>query len=129
MQTFLPYPEFEESAHVLDRKRLWKQVVETIQILNTLHGFSKGWISHPVVQMWRGHEACLTDYLLCMFYESVRRGIQYGERTHQHVTYFASFHEMRESISPPWLGNEILHLSHRCNLVRKDFDYYSQIFG
>jgi hypothetical protein len=27
---------------------------------------------------------------------------------------------------PPWLGNESFHASHRSNLLRKDFDYYSQ---
>ena len=34
MQTFLPYPDFQRSAAVLDKKRCWKQVVETKQIIN-----------------------------------------------------------------------------------------------
>ena len=33
MQTFLPYPDFARSARVLDRKRLGKQRVETLQVL------------------------------------------------------------------------------------------------
>lgn len=28
MQTFLPFPDFLESAKALDKKRCWKQVVE-----------------------------------------------------------------------------------------------------
>jgi len=36
MQTFLPYPSYEKSANVLDQKRLWKQLVEGLQILDTL---------------------------------------------------------------------------------------------
>ena len=36
MQTFLPYPDFERSAKVLDNKRLGKQRVEVLQILNVL---------------------------------------------------------------------------------------------
>lgn len=36
MQTFLPYPDFNESARVLDDKRLGKQRVECLQILNVL---------------------------------------------------------------------------------------------
>jgi hypothetical protein len=36
MQTFLPYPDFRESARVLDNKRLGKQRVECLQILQTL---------------------------------------------------------------------------------------------
>ena len=27
---------------------------------------------------------------------------------------------------PPWLGNEAFHSSHRANLLRKDYQYYSQ---
>ena len=27
---------------------------------------------------------------------------------------------------PTWLGNEQFHASHRSNLLRKDFEYYSQ---
>jgi integrase len=31
-----------------------------------------------------------------------------------------------EFVLPHWLGNEEFHLSHRSNLLRKDFDYYSK---
>ena len=33
MQTFLPFPDFQQSAAVLDRVRLGKQRVEALQIL------------------------------------------------------------------------------------------------
>lgn len=36
MQTFLPYPDFSASARVLDDKRLGKQRVECLQILNAM---------------------------------------------------------------------------------------------
>jgi len=36
MQTFLPYPDFERSARVLDVKRLGEQRVECIQVLRGL---------------------------------------------------------------------------------------------
>jgi hypothetical protein len=38
LQTFLPYPDFAESAAVLDRMRLGKQRVETLQIAQALWG-------------------------------------------------------------------------------------------
>lgn len=38
MQTFLPYPDFQESAAVLDQVRLGKQRVETFQIMQALFG-------------------------------------------------------------------------------------------
>lgn len=44
MQTFLPYEDFEQTASVLDRQRLGKQRVETLQLLKALtagvHGLS-----------------------------------------------------------------------------------------
>lgn len=36
MQTFLPYADFQESAYALDPKRLGKQRVETLQIMQAL---------------------------------------------------------------------------------------------
>ena len=30
-----------------------------------------------------------------------------------------------EVVYPPWIGNELLHSSHRANLLRKDKEYYS----
>jgi len=33
MQTFVPYANFSESAKVLDRQRLGKQRVETLQVM------------------------------------------------------------------------------------------------
>ena len=38
MQTFLPYKSFEQSAQVLDWRRLGKQRVEGMQIINAITG-------------------------------------------------------------------------------------------
>ena len=43
MQTFLPFPDFHESAACLDMRRLGKQRVEAMQILRTITGLSSGW--------------------------------------------------------------------------------------
>ena len=62
MQTFLPHEDFVESASSLDWRRLGKQRIETKQILLTLTGHSSGWVNHPAVKMWRGHEYSLAFY-------------------------------------------------------------------
>ena len=65
MQTFLPYPDFELSACVLDKKRCWKQVIEARQIHQALSDEtspSHRFINHPAVQMWKGYEDCLAHY-------------------------------------------------------------------
>mgnify|MGYP001181886526 FL=1 len=38
MQTFLPYESFRKSAEVLDWRRLGKQRVEGMQIINAIEG-------------------------------------------------------------------------------------------
>lgn len=41
MQTFLPYSDIQKSAESLDKKRCWKQVVETKQILSLIDHINK----------------------------------------------------------------------------------------
>ena len=51
MQTFLPYPDFTQSAKTLDYRRLGKQRVEAWQILNALRGVSKGKLEESQVNI------------------------------------------------------------------------------
>lgn len=49
MQTFLPYADFSMSAKCLDYRRLGKQRVEAMQILNAIRGEKKvGKIIQPL---------------------------------------------------------------------------------
>jgi hypothetical protein len=121
VQTFLPYPSFVESARVLDNKRLGKQRVEAMQILNALHRESGGWVNHPAVKMWRGHEEALRLYHDTMIAEWVLRGFRNTMKTFRD--------DWNESPPlPPWVGDESFHRSHRSNLLRKDVGYYGRLF-
>jgi hypothetical protein len=62
LQTFLPYPDFIESAACLDRQRLGKQRIEAYQILRSILGETKGWRNHPVTRMWEDHPRALATY-------------------------------------------------------------------
>ena len=63
MQTFLPTSNFAESAKYLDYRRLGKQRVEVLQLLNSFHKPNyKGWKNHPAREMWRGYENALVMY-------------------------------------------------------------------
>jgi hypothetical protein len=121
VQTFLPYPDFVDTAEVLDYRRLGKQRVEARQILATLQGTSKrkGWIHHPAVRMWRGYEDALIVYSNVM----IRVWIQRGYNNTMEILPPAGLPEL-----PPWFGDETFHASHRSNLLRKDPEYYGQ-FG
>lgn len=138
IQTFLPYPDFVVSAKVLDYRRLGKQRVEALQILNTLLGISKGWSSHPAVKMWRGHELLLVEYGIAMCDEWIARGykdtcrdkiIELGRKAVAELPAAESQEREPQPAAPSWLGNKELHISHQSNLIRKDPIYYSPIFS
>ena len=123
MQTFLPLPDFSASARCLDMRRLGKQRVETLQILNALTNPSYGWNSHPAVTMWRGHVPSLVQYGLAICSEWTRRG--YIDNTAPKIAQFMP-PEDPFALPPAWLGNPEFHASHRSNLLRKDPTHYMQ---
>lgn len=111
MQTFLPYRCFKASAKALDSKRLGKQRVEAKTLING------GWPNHPASKMWKGYLGALKQYHDAMVEEWIRRGYN---NTMQ-------LYNIRGVVMKPhWLGDEAFHASHRSNLLRKDFEYYSQ---
>jgi hypothetical protein len=121
MQTFLPYKDFQKSLEVLDYRRLGKQRVEAMQILNVLLGRTKtkGWLNHPIVRMWDSYEPALQMYHNMCIREWINQG--YNNNMKLEV--------ITEPIMyPDWLGDDLFHSSHRANLLRKDYGYYSQ-FG
>jgi hypothetical protein len=125
MQTFLPYANFAESAAVLDRQRLGKQRVETLQILRALAGFTKGWVNHPATRMWRNHAYALGEYGIAVCNEWRRRG--YEDNCEIKIRYLRSIVEGESSL-PSWLGDDAVHRSHRSNLIRKNPSYYGPLF-
>lgn len=122
MTTFLPYAEFRHSARVLDRARLGKQRVETLQIVRA-HVQNGGWANHPATRMWAGYTRALIHYGQVICDEWIRRGYKdnVSEMLNEYVT-------TDEFDMPPWLGDERLHQSHRNVLLKKDPSWYSH-FG
>jgi hypothetical protein len=117
MQTFLPYPDFKQSAVALDRKRLGKQRVEVLQIFNALKR-GGGWSNHPAVNMWRGFEDALLLYGREMCREWISRGYK--------DTLLPRFEGPEHPPLPEWVGDEAFHSSHRYNLLRKDSVHYGR---
>lgn len=121
MQTFLPYSDFTETARCLDYRRLGKQRVEAMQILNIVENRTHrlGWKNHPAVVMWMGHAECLKFYMNSMINEWIRRGYKNSMKI-EHV---------RDSFDRPWWINDSrLIVSHRSNLIRKDRDFYGGLW-
>lgn len=130
MQTFLPHPSFAQSAACLDNRRLGKQRVETLQILNALTVPSKGWKNHPATKMWSQSIPLLVCYGLAMCEEwRHKRGFQ--DTCADKIARFFdlyTFDECRAAPRPAWLGDPDFHRSHQSNLVRKMPSHYRQYF-
>jgi hypothetical protein len=134
VQTFLPYRDFARSAAVLDRARLGKQRVETLQVLRALELPDYGWRHHPAVTMWRGRTPALVAYGLACVDAWTAQGR--ADSTAAQIAEFAPEVVGRSQadlaaagLLPGWLGDGALHLSHRSALVRKDPSFYRQVFG
>ncbi|WP_078658210.1 MSMEG_6728 family protein [Streptomyces rimosus] len=137
MQTFLPYPDFAESAAVLDPRRLGKQRVEALQVLRGLTVPGYGWRHHPAVRMWDGYEEALVRYGLAMCREWTASGRQdtcaltltrdfTAHRPDAPVRGCAELAETGDL--PNWLGDPAFHRSHQSALVTKFPEHYSRYF-
>jgi hypothetical protein len=135
MQTFLPRASFQQSARCLDNKRLGKQRVECKQILLALGveigmhtPYESRWRNHPAVRMWAGYELQLLAYsaLVCQTWR------ERGFRDSLLPEFMDAYDKLRPLAEtnkyPEWFGRKKFHASHRSNLLRKDYAYYSK-FG
>lgn len=129
MQTFLPYTDFVECAKVLDYRRLGKQRVECLQILNALilPNAKRGWSNHPAVKMWRGYELNLAKYGLAICNEWIERGYKDTCAFKIANVCFQARQPLGYSKFIEWLTPDLC-LSHQSNLVRKDSAYYGPKF-
>lgn len=136
MQTFLPSPDFDESASILDPKRLNNQINECTILLRAIREPEGPWGNHVVTRMWRGHEGALKHYrnaCLCAYIRRTGKSpdfpmnfkLLFGHLDSRHgdwtlPKFFTSM--------PEWLGMDKLHSHHRAKLLAKDPEYYGQ-FG
>jgi hypothetical protein len=70
--------------------------------------------------MWTGYESALQLYQNYTIQEWISRGYK--------NTMLLEEIDIDSVAMPPWFGLEEFHRSHRSNLLRKDYEYYSQYF-
>lgn len=54
------------TAEILDKKRLNKQIIECVQLLNAIKGISNAWKNHPCAIQYRDNVEWLENYMLCI---------------------------------------------------------------
>lgn len=111
MQVFLPFPDVAKSLQVLDKVRLWKQVLEAKQLLDCIDGRKDGWKNHPCAKMYKRYP----KFLIFYFNEGLRQWKGVGKTSY---TYLSS-DLLEQTDIPSWFGVNEFHLSHRSNLLRK----------
>lgn len=121
MQTFLPYKSFKKSAKCLDNKRLGKQRVETLQILQCLDR-PNHWKNHPAVKMWNGYENALVLYGMFICNEWLERGFK--DTCFLKILKFFDINTTTKF--PSFIGSKVFHDSHKSNLLRKNSKHYSK---
>ncbi len=129
MQTFLiDVKSIRKTAQLLDNRRLGKQRVECITILNILLDCtpSKGWRNHPATKMWKGYESFLVKvYLREIMDEWARRGFK-NTKCEQHYNKLCKLVDNRLQ-KPEWLTEEFCR-RHKSNLIRKMPHYYKKLW-
>ena len=134
MQTFLPYSNFYQSAKVLDQKRLGKQRVEVLQLLNSIKASKedrpyKGWKNHPCRHMWymkdkHDFSNALVEYGLDVCIAWKERG--YKDTCFEKIA--AHYTDKIHHDYPEWLGRNDIHQSHRSMLIQKQPDFYKNLW-
>jgi hypothetical protein len=136
MNTFLPYADYEQTAQCLRSRDLETQILHVRLLLDTLHEVDEltvqAWQNHPIVSMWRGHEAQLATYGLAMSEEwNNRTGNDPESEYFQWHLDNVSCVDDFEMSKPKWMEDkrmEVVMSNHRGILLFKDAAWYSK-FG
>lgn len=139
MQVFLPHDTFRQSVAVLDRLRLQNQIYRECKTL-----ICGGWKNHPAAKMWAPYRWQLCAYALTGIREMRKRRMYlpshpffcnwdpnklsaYESWLYGKMTEIQREGEGEGVNQPPhFLGNFMLHASHRSQLLRKDPEWYGQ---
>lgn len=140
MQTFFITNDNSYTAKLLDYRRLGKQRVEAIQLLDVLlrkagllNDGKKGWSEHVAVYNWYSEEGnwlpSLIDYTQAMIDTWIARGYKNTINLDKYRDYVKNNPTLFRYDNPPWMQKEAeVLISHRARLLQKDTPYYMEVF-
>jgi len=150
LTTLLPFPNFRETARVLNKKhlgvmRMNAYEIARIALIRDEEDPEYVKKEDPAVEMWRGYGFALVAYACAMCDEYVARGFNDGIKAKLLVMVSevvgmspdalegVAHQDALEAESlapnhplPSWLGDEELHSAHRSILLRWDRVWYGQ---
>jgi hypothetical protein len=138
--TWLPYPDFQESAAHLHKDDLAIQRWNILELAEWYHKVDPdrspiadnqrhNLDDHPITEMWEGHVLQLVTFGLvcCDVYSQIK-----GDRdplVEQFMYHMDCANtEEADMTKPSWFGDVEVHLSHRAELLRMRPKYYSAYF-
>lgn len=114
MQIFIVGSIFE-TCQALDKRRLWKQILEARQIIDVLLGKSQAWKNHPIAKMYKDDLEWLSLYL-AVFEEYWKGDLEAAEIISNGA----------EEIKPIFLYDDSYLENMKKRLFTKDSSFYSQ---
>lgn len=123
MIVYMPEESVRDSVKALGHADLEQQFLDIIEILGILtHGYPD---DHPAIEMWRGYEDALFEYLLETKEELANRGIYKSSDWDNAFKIYNEF-PIAGIEWPEWMDNHLLHKSHRQRLFLNDPDEYDK---
>lgn len=125
MNTYLPFPDFMQSAACLDDGRLNKVRSDIVTILKgCAEPAPEDGKEHTAIKMWRGNEGFLINYGMVICSEWMSR--DNADNTLSKIIKFRQ--DFTDNTPPEWWGNEEFHLSHQSQLLRLAPSHYREYF-
>jgi len=120
MITYLPFASLQASAAVLDTNRLGRMPSAVLDIFKGIKSGS----NHPAVKMWRDWPGPLFQFYLNSLDELRRRGYRDPKCNREIEKYYAN--SISKAVKPKRHFADVLHLSHRVQLWKKDPVHYAK---
>lgn len=136
MQTFILSTSCDETARLLDYKRLRNQINEATIIAKCLLKMyeTRAWNHHRAVKMWTKDISYLVFiYIPAIIQETKKRGTNTVNYENNLIKVQETLLSINKSLSPAhidtpvWFTSELI-LSHKSNLLRKDYEFYNKHF-
>lgn len=117
-----------ETAKVLDKKRLNKQIIECQQILKAIWGKSKSWVNHPCTIQYKENETWLWYYYQTLvFYRDFLNGVgdKYGFDNNENLYKAICKNDVAQAYKPNFHTQEYID-NMKKRLYTKNNEHYKQ---